>query len=444
MNVSRVSGHRVGTAAVLAVLLALGGCRAVEGPGTAADATDSGGRITVWVDPPRVPAVNAFEKAYPHIPVTVNTINGNVGSTELQQKFVLFNQAGTGWPDAIFFPSNDDIAWAASSKINYVRDLTDDLGDIIGAYPPSVIAQCDIDGKYRCLRNDAASDVLWYDATLFAEWGYQPPATWEEYEQLSLRIASEHPGYYTGLLGDAYAPDRYLWASGCPTNDRLGETEIHINLKDPACTRIRDLLDQLVRAGVVSSTGIFSPDAAKVGSRLVMSPGAVWWGNFLFRDTWKVPAGRITAATPLRWAADAKPFTSAEGGGLWGFSRHIKGTELANVLTFARFVAADPRWQVDLSVGLPGYGPLQQPWLDKQRSSGYLADFDKAAAAFVYATTIVRPDRDYTRYNTGTVWTYTVTPALTSGHSFDDAWATFGQRLVSEARSFGYTIRSSG
>ena len=83
------------------------------------------------VDPPRVPAVNAFQKAHPEIPVEVNTINGNVGSTELQQKFVLFNQAGTGWPDAIFFPSNDDIAWAASTKINYVRDISADLADVI-------------------------------------------------------------------------------------------------------------------------------------------------------------------------------------------------------------------------------------------------------------------------------------------------------------------------
>ena len=157
-----------------------------------------------------------------------------------------------------------------------------------------------------------------------------------------------------------------------------------------------------------------------------MSPGAVWWGNFLFRDTWKVPAGRIAAAAPLRWSAEPTPYTSSEGGGLWGFSRHIKGTQLANTLTFARFVAADPRWQVDLSVGLPGYGPMQQPWLAKQKEANYLVDFDRSAAAFVLAATIVRPDRDYTLYNTGTVWTQTITPALTSGRSFEDAWGAFG------------------
>ena len=134
------------------------------------------------------------------------------------------------------------------------------------------------------------------------------------------------------------------------------------------------------------------------------------------------------------------PTTSSEGGGLWGFSRHITGAQLQNTLTFARFVATDPRWQVDLSVGLPAYAPLQQPWLDKQRQSGYLVQFDTAAAAFVLASTIVRGGHDYTRYNTGAVWTHTITPALTSGQSFTRAWDTFGQRLTSEARSFGYVV----
>lgn len=430
------SSRRTVATCVAATLLTLAGCTAHP----SAEVTDSGGQITVWVDPPRVPAVDAFRQAYPDIPVRVNTINGNVGSTELQQKFVLFNQAGKGWPDAIFFPSNDDIAWAANPKINYVRDVGRDLGDVIAKYPKSLIAQCLIDGQFRCLRNDAAPDVLWYDAELFRQWGYQPPTTWEQYEQLSLKIVAEHPGHLTGFLGDAYAPNRYLWASGCPTSERISEKQVHIDLTDSRCTRIRDLLARLVTAGAVSATGIFSPDAATLGQRLVMSPGAVWWGTFLFRDTWKVPAKRITATTPLRWTVDGVLTTSSEGGGLWGFSRHITGAQLQNTLTFARFVATDPRWQVDLSVGLPAYAPLQQPWLDKQRRSGYLAQFDTSAAAFVLASTIVRGGHDYTRYNTGAVWTHTITPALTSGQSFTRAWDTFGQRLTSEARSFGYTV----
>ena len=189
---------RIGAALAAVLILApivLVGCGGGADAGTAEDATDSGGPITVWVDPPRVPAVNAFMKAYPDIPVEVNTINGNVGSTELQQKFALFNQAGTGWPDAIFFPSNDDIAWATSSKDQLRPGHQRRPGRRASpSTRTSVIEQCRIDGKFRCLRNDAAPDVLWYDAELFEQWGYEPPTTWEQYEQLSLTIAVEHPG----------------------------------------------------------------------------------------------------------------------------------------------------------------------------------------------------------------------------------------------------------
>ena len=288
----------------------------------------------VWVDAPRQPAAEAFKTAYPDIPIEINAIPGNVGSTDLQQKFALFNQAGKGWPDAIFFPSNDDIAWATSAKINYARDLKPIMGDYLKGYTEANNAPCNIDDQVRCARNDSAPDVFWYNKKLFDEWGYKPPTTWEEYADLGIKIATEHPGYISGFLGDAYAPDRYLWASGCPTNDRLSETKVHINTSDPNCKRVVDLIDKMVAAKALSAVGIFDPNAAEVGPKLAMSPGAVWWGNYLFRDTWKIPAGQMTATAPIHWAAETPGFTGDEGGGLWGVSSHIKGKQLENTQKF--------------------------------------------------------------------------------------------------------------
>ena len=430
-------------ASLVVAALALAGCSSGNSEAAAGAQTDSGGKITVWVDPPRVPAAEAFQEAYPDIEIDVVQIDGTVGGKTVKQSFANFDSAGSGWPDAIFFPSNDDIAWATNSTSNYAADLTDLLPDVIEGYDPAVLSFCEIDGKIRCLRNDAAPDVFWYNKAFFDENGYSLPTTWEGYAELAAKIATEHPGKISGFLGDAYAVNRYLQGSGCPTNDRVSETEAHIDLGDPACVRATELLTEMYDAGALSTQGIFDGDAAEAGANLVMSPGAVWWGNYLFRDTWKIPAGQMSAVAPLAWEGESKPSTGNEGGGLWGVSSHITGKQLENALTFATFVATDPRWQVDLSVGLPGYGPLQQRWLDKQRKAGYLAEFDDAAAAFVLAATIVRPDRDYTRYNTGTVWTHTITPALTSGRSFTDAWSTFGDRLIREARTFGYAVQST-
>ena len=420
------------------------GAAASQAPADDPNATDSGGAIMVWVDAPRQPAADAFKKAYPDIPITINAIPGNVGSTDLQQKFALFNQANKGWPDAIFFPSNDDIAWATSSKINYARDLSVVLKDYLTGYTAANNGPCIIDNQVRCVRNDSAPDVFWYNATLFKQWGYTPPTTWEDYQTLGIKIATEHPGYISGFLGDAYAPDRYLWAAGCPTNDRLSETKVHINTADPNCARVKDLIDKMVAAKALSPVGIFDPNAAQIGPKLAMSPGAVWWGNYLFRDTWKIPAGQMTATAPIKWSADSQGYTGDEGGGLWGVSSHIKGKQLDNTLTFLKFVTSDPRWQVDLSTGLPAYTAPQQAWLDKGAKDGYFADYPTTSKAFIAAGNAVRPNHAYMLYNTGGIWSKTVTPVLTAGKDLSAAWDAFSSELTNEAKTFGYTVVDTG
>lgn len=163
------------------------------------------------------------------------------------------------------------------------------------------------------------------------------------------------------------------------------------SLSDPTCVRATELLTQMYDAGALSTQGIFDGDAAaEAGVNLVMSPGAVWWGNYLFRDTWKIPAGQMSAVAPLMWDGDSEPSTGNEGGGLWGVSSHIKGKQLENALTFATFVATDPAWQVDLSTGLPGYGPVQDAWLDKIEADAYFADIPTVQQSFKDAASAVK------------------------------------------------------
>ncbi len=428
-------------AGLVAAALALAGCSggATGGPASQAQ-TDSGGKITVWVDPPRVPAAEAFKKAYPDIDIDIVQIDGTVGGKTVKQSFANFDAAGSGWPDAIFFPSNDDIAWATNSTSNYAADLTTLMADTIKGYDPAVLSFCNFDGKIRCLRNDAAPDVFWYNKAFFDQNGYTVPKTWEEYGDLAVKIAAEHPGKISGFLGDAYAINRYLQAAGCPTNDRVNESTAHIDLSDPKCTKASDLIDKMYKAKALSTQGIFDGDAATEGQNLVMSPGAVWWGNYLFRDTWKIPAGQMSAVAPLAWSGDSKPSAGNEGGGLWGVSSHITGKELENTLTFAKFVATDPRWQVDLSTGLPGYGPVQDQWLAKLKTDGYFADIPTTQTAFKDALGAVQP-YSYMLYDTGSIWTQTVSPTLISGGSVSDAIKKFGTELVNQAKSVGYTIQ---
>ncbi|WP_353815965.1 ABC transporter substrate-binding protein [Agromyces sp. SYSU T00266] len=439
MKTTRFLSASAGVATIAAAALVLSGCAAGDAADTSTQ-TDSGGKITVWVDPPRVPAAEAFQEAYPDIEIDVVQIDGTVGGKTVKQSFANFDSAGSGWPDAIFFPSNDDIAWATSSTSNYAADLTDLLPDVIEGYDPAVLSFCDIDGQIRCLRNDAAPDVFWYNKAFFDDNGYTLPTTWEEYAELAVTIADEHPGKISGFLGDAYAINRYLQGANCPTNDRVSETEAHIDLSDPNCERATELLTEMYDGGALSTQGIFDGDAAEAGVNLVMSPGAVWWGNYLFRDTWQIPAGEMSAVAPLTWDGESSPSTGNEGGGLWGVSSHITGKQLENTLTFATFVATDPRWQVDLSTGLPGYGPVQDAWLAKIEADAYFADIPSVQQAFKDAAGAVQPYA-YMLYDTGSVWTEKVSPTLISGGTMPDAIAAFGEELVNQAESVGYTVQ---
>ncbi|WP_105565731.1 ABC transporter substrate-binding protein [Microbacterium halophytorum] len=424
---------------VLAATVALAGCSSGGGEAAAPEQTDSGGPITVWVDPPRVPAAEAFKEAHPDIEIEITQIDGTVGGQTVRQAFANFDEAGEGWPDAIFFPTNDDIAWATSSISNYAADLSELMPDVVEGYDEAVLSFCDIDGTIRCLRNDAAPDVLWYDTKFFAENGYEAPTTWEGYAELAVTIAEEHPGKISGMLGDAYAVNRYLQAANCPTNERVSETEARIDLEADGCGKMIDLLAKMQEAGALSNQGIFDGDAAEAGQNMVMSPGAVWWGNYLYRDTWGVPEGTITATTPLAWEGDSEPTTGNEGGGLWGLSSHITGAQLENAITFMEFVATDPAWQVELSTGLPGYGPVQDAWLENVEEDGYFADIEGSQAAFKESLGAVAP-YDYMMYDTGSVWTQTVPPTLIDGGSIEDAIAAFGEELTNQAESVGYTV----
>jgi len=399
--------------------------------------------LVIWVDPPRIPAVKAFEKAYPNIPLSITTLSSSASNAGLEAKFDLFNKAGSGWPDAIFWPGNSAIAWATSPQINYAANMTNLVSKSVQAgYPSSVAAPCKINGGLYCLRNDVAPDVLWYNAKLMKEWGYTVPTTWPEYEKIGLEVAKQHPGYYVGMLGDTYAVERYLWSSGCPTNDLTGANKVTINLSATSCTRVENMLDALIAAKVVSPVGIFDTDAPKIGQKLLMTPGAAWYGVYLFEDTFKVPAGQITATKPLEWPGTANG-TGDEGGGLWSMSNHISGQRQADTVKFMEFMASSPAWQVNLTTGLPAYQPDDAAWVQKNIvSSKYFADPSQIGPAFAYAASIIRPNHEYLLYDEGAIWGDTVTPILAEGKPLSAAWSSYQKELVNNAQLNGYTVNT--
>ena len=74
-----------------------------------------------------------------------------------------------------------------------------------------------------CLRNDLAPVVLWYNATLMKQWGYQVPTTWPQYEQIGQEVAKQHPGYIVGRGGHLRPRDLHVGQRVRPTTSPTSE-----------------------------------------------------------------------------------------------------------------------------------------------------------------------------------------------------------------------------
>ena len=170
--------------------------------------------ITVWIDQPRQPAIDAFLKANPQDASLIKAVV--VDREQFPSKVLLFNNTNQGWPDVVFAEPRL-VARVADAAHNFPLDLTGWVpADTINNYAGE--SNCTFGGKVYCLRNDLAQFVTYYNAPLMTQFGYTVPTTWEDYQALSDKLAKDHPGYYLGTFGDGWTFLSFFEASNCPTH----------------------------------------------------------------------------------------------------------------------------------------------------------------------------------------------------------------------------------
>jgi multiple sugar transport system substrate-binding protein len=436
-------------AAAVVPALALAACGGGGEPGAGADSPygfaaeeqEADSPITVWVDASREPAVDAFTKAHPDIPVNVETYDGGAnGSGSFQTKITAFDQAGSGWPDVVFSTQNNDAAWAAVGQTPFAAPLDQGYFDqeFLDGFAPGALDPTTVDGTVYGLRNDLAPVVTWYDQSLFDEFGYEVPTTWEEYETLGERVAEEHPGYIVGSVGDAWAPEVYFWGARAPINTVSGTDGFSTDMSDPNTVKMAETLDNLIESGSVVQDSVFDAEfVSKYTGKTLMLPGPIWFSGALFqnKDSLDAPEGTIAAGLPLAWEGE-EPVTGNVGGGTWFISQHSKNLEAAK--TFLEFVTSADEYQVDLAAGLPAYASAAEQWLAKQAESGYFAgDF---AENVTMASGQVWDGWGYPRFSQEAVFAKTVTPELAAGKKLVDLLPDWQTALENEAQVNGYTV----
>ena len=92
-------------------------------------------------------------------------------------------------------------------------------------------------------------------------------------------------------------------------------------------------MDPLIKNGTVPPLSVFTPDFAKkyggAKDKVLLMPGPSWYATSLFHDTLHIPAGQITAASPLQWENESPVVTGQVGGGPWIMSKHSKNLKAA-------------------------------------------------------------------------------------------------------------------
>ena len=444
----RLRAGALGGASAVVLALALAGCSSsatTSGSPSAAPAltADTGKPITVWVDSDRAAAADAYKAAFPSDPVTVETYDGGAnGSGTFRTKIQLFDTSGSGWPDVVFSTQNNDAAWASqgsNGKQAYAAQLDSGLvpAATISGFAKGALDPCTVDGKVYCLRNDLAQDVVWYNKTLMDQFGYKVPTTWEEYQALGDKLATEHPGYIIGAQGDPWTPEIFMWSSKCEANHITGATTVTVKTDSTECKRAASMLDDLRANNTVPNISVFSPEfVSTYTGKVLMMPGPAWYGGALFqnKDNLNVAAGQMGIAAPLPWKGE-DAVTGDVGGATWFISSHSANPGLA--AKFAEFVTTADAYQVDKAPGYPAFGAAADKWLAKQAASGYYAT-DMSALT-------TAGGEIWSGWGSGissqeAIWAKTMTPGITGGKTLVDLLPDWQKAIGQQYQVDGYTV----
>jgi ABC-type glycerol-3-phosphate transport system substrate-binding protein len=408
--------------------------------GFASEKQDPKAPISVWVDSTRLAAAEAFQKANPDTPIKIENYDGNAnGSNTFKTKMALYDRADSGWPDVVFTTDNNSASWGSADGTGSLAPLNKGLvpQETLDGFAKGAMDVCTIDGATYCLRNDLAQNVLWYDQKLMTEFGYDVPTTWEEYEALADKVATEHPGYIVGTAGDAWAPEIYMWAAECPANKVTGATSITVNTGDPNCVRAAQMMDKLIANETMSTLSLFGPEFVKEqGAKVLMLPGPSWYGGAVFQGTIKTPEGQIAVAPPLHWADQDPPVTGNVGGGAWWISSHSKNLEAAR--DFAVWVTTSEEYQADLAPGFPADTAAATKWLEKQQSSGYWAN--DISEPIIAAAGQVWPGWGSAAFSQEAIWAKVVQAGMAKGDSIESLLPAWQTEIENQAKVNGYSV----
>lgn len=334
MTIKASALRRVGIAAT-AVLLTAGALTACStggsssgGTGTADDleaALEAGGELTYWSWTPSAEAqVAAFEDKYPQ--VKVNLVNAGT-NTEEYTKLQNAIKAGSGAPDVV------QIEYYAFPQFALSESLLDlapyGFADLEDDYSAGPWGSVDFDGKIYGLPQDSGPMALFYNKTVYDQYGIAVPTTWDEFIAAGQQLQAADPTKFIASdTGDAGFATSMIWQAGGQPFQTTDGTNVTIDLQDEGSKLWADTWNQLLEGGLLADIPAWSDEWFKgLGDGTIASLVIGAWMPGVLESSVADAAGDWRVAPMPTY--DGTPVSAENGGGGQAVTKQSKNPALA-------------------------------------------------------------------------------------------------------------------
>lgn len=438
--------RRVGVAAT-AVLLAggsLAACSAggsgTQGGGSANDleaALEAGGEITYWSWTPSAEAqVAAFEAKYPN--VTVNLVNAGT-NTEEYTKLQNAIKAGSGAPDVV------QIEYYAFPQFALSDSLLDlapyGFADLEDDYSAGPWGSVDFDGKIYGLPQDSGPMALFYNKTVYDQFGIAVPTTWDEFIAAGKQLQAADPTKFIAAdTGDSGFTTSMIWQAGGQPFQTTDGTNITIDLQDEGSKLFADTWNQLLEGGLLADIPAWSDEWFKgLGDGTIASLVIGAWMPGVLESSVADGAGDWRVAPMPTY--DGTPVSAENGGGGQAVTKQSKNPALA--AAFLKWLNNDPE-SLEIfaeSGGFPSTtAQLSDPAFVDQESEYFGGQ--QINQVLTQAAADVRPGWQYLPYQVyaNSIFGDTVGQAYQSKSDLNVGLQAWQDQLVSYGNDQGFTV----
>jgi len=313
----------------------------------------------------------------------------------------------------------------------------DDLEDKFSA---STWGSVNIDGKLVGLPQDSGPMAMFYNKTVFDQYGISVPTTWDEYIAAAKALQAADPSkFITADTGDAGFATSMIWQAGGEPFTTDG-TDVTVNLKDEGTEKWTGVWNQLVEGGLLSDTPAWGDEWYKGlgdGSIASLITGA-WMPGVLESSVPDASGDWAVAPIPTY---DGTAVSAENGGGGQSVTKQSENPALA--AAFLRWLNSDEA-SVDVFLESGGF-PSTSADLSSPDFTGAESEYfggQKINEVLTQASTDVRPGWSYLPFQVyaNSVFGDTVGQAYANQTSLDDGIAAWQDKLVEYGNAQGFTV----